>query len=205
MNGMRIWFVVILFLSAGFLNGCAVGPLVQHDTARTVGKGNNEFVGGIGQAGFVAKWNYGLTDKWDFGVQWESFSLGLRTKYAFIDDNDGWSFAGAVGTGASVGGSHYYADLLGSYLVKSWEPYGTLRFVRVKTDPVEFKDENTGTVDFTVNSSSYGYGQAILGTRYWFNAHWLVSAEVSSLFSMSSDLKIGSGVLVGIAGGYRFH
>lgn len=86
----------------------------------------------------------------------------------------------------------------------SWEPFGTFRVVHVKNDPLEFKDEDTGNIDFTVPSSEYDYGQFILGTRYWFTPHWLFSLEASSLISMTSDLEIDNGVIVGGAFGYRF-
>jgi hypothetical protein len=186
------------------LSGCAVGPLVSHETARTVGDSNHELIGGYGMAGYVVKWDYGLTKNLDLGLHWESLSIGLRAKYAFINNREGWSFATALGAGASVGGSHYYGDIIGSYLAGSWEPYGTLRLVHVKTDPLEFKDKDTGEIDFTVPSAEYDYGQFILGTRYWISAHWLLSLEASSLFAVSSGLKIGSGVLVGGSFGYRF-
>jgi hypothetical protein len=186
------------------LSGCAVGPLVSHETARTVGNSNHELIGGYGMAGYVVKWNYGLTKNLDLGLHWESLSIGLRAKYAFINNREGWSFATALGAGSSIGGSHYYGDIIGSYLAGPWEPYGTVRLVHVKTDPLEFKDKDTGDIAFTVPSADYDYGQFILGTRYWISAHWLFSLEASSLFAVSSGLKIGNGVLVGGSFGYRF-
>lgn len=201
---MKKYLAFFYLVAVTTLSGCAVGPLVSHETARTVGDSNSELIGGYGQAGYVFKWNYGLTENLDFGLHWESLSIGLRAKYAFINNDNGWSFASALGTGVSVGGNHYYGDIIGSYLVDSWEPYGTLRFVHVNNDPVEFKDEDTGQADFTIPGSQYQYGQFILGTRYWFNPHWLLSLEASSLFALTSGLKFGGNVLIGAAFGYRF-
>lgn len=187
------------------LSGCAIGPLVVHETARTVGPNNNELDGGWGQAGYVVKWNYGLGQDLDFGIHWESLSIGLRLKYAILNARErGFSLAVAAGTGVSIGGSHYYGDLIASYLAGSWEPYGALRAVHVKNDPLEFRDQDTGQVDFTVDKIEYDYGQLTLGTRYWFTPHFLLSLEASSLFAFSSGLGIGSNVLIGGALGYRF-
>jgi hypothetical protein len=194
---------VFLFLSV-FISGCAVGPLVSHETARSVGNSNHELIGGYGQAGYILKWNYGLTENLDLGLHWESLSIGVRAKYAFINNNSGWSLASALGTGASIGGNHYYGDVIGSCLTGSWEPYGTVRVVRVKNDPFEFKDQDTGQVSFTIDKSEYDYGQFFLGTRYWFNDHWLLSIEASSLFKISSGFEVGKSVFAGASFGYRF-
>lgn len=195
-------FICSLFLV--FLSGCAVGPLVSHETARTVGNSNHELIGGYGQAGYILKWNYGLTENLDLGLHWESLSIGIRAKYAFINNKSGLSLASAIGTGASIGGSHYYGDFISSYLTGSWEPYGTVRIVHVKNDPLEFKNKDTGQVSFTIDKSEYDYGQFILGTRYWFSNHWLFSVEASSLFTISSGFKAGNSVFGGASFGYRF-
>ncbi len=191
-------------LAATFLSGCAIGPLVSHETARTVGDNKSELVGGYGAAGLVFKWNYGLSENLDFGLHWESLSVGIRAKYAFLNQSAGWSLAAALGTGSSIGGSHYYGDLMVSNVAGAWEPYGTLRIVHVNTDPVEFRDKDTGNVNFTVTTDDFEYGQLIFGTRYWFNEHWLISLEASSLFAISDNFKIESGAIVSGAFGYRF-
>jgi hypothetical protein len=182
--------LLIRALSALFLlqlMGCAVGPLVSHETARTVGQSRNEFRGGYGTAGYALKWNF-----------------GIRVKYAFINPTEGWAFAVAGGAGDSVGGSHYYGDLLASHFSGSWEPYGTLRFVRVKTDPWEFGQEDTGNIHFVVDSERYTYGQFILGTRYWMNDHMSFSVEASTLFAVSNALSVGSNATLAAGIGYRF-
>lgn len=201
---MKKYLLYIYVVLVTFLTGCAVGPLVGHETARTVGRSNHELIAGYGQAGYVFKWNIGLNENLDLGFQWESLSLGARLKYAFINSEQGWSLATALGTGFSIGGSHYYGDLIGSYMTGSWDPYGILRLVHVKNDPLEFKDTNTGEINFAVSSSEYNYGQFILGTRYWFTPHWLFSLEASSFSSMSSELKIDNDVIVNAGFGYRF-
>jgi hypothetical protein len=188
------------------LSGCAVGPLANHETGRTVGISNHELMGGYNQGGYVLKWNYGLTENLDLGLHWESLSTGIRSKYAFVNNQEGWSLASALGAGISLTGSHYYGDLVGSYLIGSWEPYGTLRLVHVRNDSWDSNvdDDDSGLLNFTIPSIQYNYGQIFLGTRYWITPHWLFSLEASSFFSMSSGLEFDNSVLVGGSFGYRF-
>jgi hypothetical protein len=184
--------------------GC-VGPLVSHETARTVGDGNSELVGGYGSAGLVLNYDYGVNKNFDVGVHYESLSFGLKAKYAFVNQPEaGWSWAVSGGLGATYSGTYYNFDFIGSYLVHKWEPYGTLRLVHVKTDPVDVKDNSETTPLFTISSVQYNYGQIILGTRYWFTEHWLLSAEASTLVALGPGLDFGTGLLLGAAFGYRF-
>lgn len=201
---MRLLVKLAFVLAFNFLAACAVGPLVSHETARTVGDNNHELVGGYGQAGYVFKWNYGITDKFDIGLHWESLSIGVRVKYMFLGGGEGFSMAAAAGTGSSVGGSHYYGDLMSSWLIKRWEPYLTARFVHVKTDPVELRDKDTGHFNFTIPSVDYDYGQFIGGARFWMTPHWLLSLEASTLFGISSGFKVDNNLFAGAAFGYRW-
>lgn len=200
---MKFTSVILLFFSF-FYSGCAVGPLVNHETARTVGNSNHELIGGYGQAGYVLKWSYGLTENLDLGLHWESFSLGYRLKYAFQSKQSGGSLAFAAGQGASIGGSHYYGDIIASYLSGSWEPYSALRVVHVKSDGQEVKSGSNGDVIFKVEKSEFDYGQFILGSRYWFNKHWLFSLEASTLFAISSSVRGNNSFIASGSFGYRF-
>ena len=175
-------------LTALLLSSC-VGPLVLHETARTVGSGHNEFLGGFGRAGIALKWNYGITDRLDFGLQFESLSTGLRLKYAWYDNQEqGWSFASAVGLGTSIGGKNYYLDTIVSHLHKRWEPYGAFRFVHVNIDSIEARNRDTGDVSFTTPNFDFDYGQFMVGTRYWMTPTWLLSLEISDLVAFSSGI-----------------
>jgi hypothetical protein len=188
-----------------FLCSCAIGPLVSHETGRTLGKGGGEYEAGYGSASYVLKGSWGLTDDLDLGVQWEALSLGLRLKYGLVQEKEhGFSLAAAAGIGTSVGGSHYYGDMMASYLQGWWEPYFTLRIVHVHNDPTEFKDKETHDVDFTISAFDYNYGQAFLGSRFWFNKNWSLSVEVSDLFAFGHGVAFGKGVLAGAAFGYRY-
>lgn len=188
--------IILTIVLSVFITGCAFGPLVSHETARTVGDGNHELAGGLGRAGYVFKWNYGLADNLDVGVHYESMGLGIRAKYAFLNNESGWSFATALGTGISIGGTYNNLDLMGSYKVSAWEPYATLRLVQAKSQDTTLEGEGIlGITSF--KGQTFNYSHHILGTRYWFNERWMISVEVSSL-SLISD------PLYGAALGYRF-
>ncbi len=196
---------VLVPLLTVFSVSCAVGPLVQHETARSVGSGGQEFVAGYGQAGYMLKWNIGVTENFDFGIHWESLSFGVRGKYSLINGRTGgFSMAAAMGAGTSLGGSHQYGDLMFSYLTGAFEPYATARFVQVSTDPLEFRNADTGQTAFTVSSAQYNYGQAIVGSRFWLTPNWILSLEGSSFFSIGEGVTISSGGFFGAGLGYRF-
>lgn len=185
-------------------SGC-VGPLVVHETARSVGRHNSEIVFGAGQTGGVLKYSFGLTESVDLGFQLETQAIGVRLKYAILNQREnGLSIALAGGLGSSTGGSHVYGDLMTSYLFGTFEPYGAIRYVQVKTDPQEFKDRETNQTYFTLPSTEFQYAQAILGTRIWFNPHWLFSLEAGELFSVNNVARVHSGVFLNGAFGYRF-
>lgn len=196
---------LIFLLSSVVLTGC-VGPLVQHETARSVGFGQFEAVGGFGQAGYVAKANYGLTSNWDIGVQAESLSVGLRTKYAIKNSREGgWSTAVALGGGvADWGASDYYGDFLVSWLKHQLEPYGTIRYGRVNTDPTRINDHYTGDVRYIVKGNSFDYVQGIFGARVWLGKHVNASAEVSAPVSLSKNVFMSQALLLGMALGVHF-
>lgn len=187
------------------LSGC-VGPMVMQETARTVGDGNSELSAAYSSGSqWAAKWNYGLNENWDMGIQIEALSLGLRTKYSLLNGQEGgWSLATAFGAGFSIGGNHYYFDLIASHLKGAWEPYTALRVVHMKIDPVEFKDDHSGETDFTIDLPDYNYGQYFLGTRYWFNKHWLLSLEGSMAFAIGKGIHFEKAVFFSAGAGYKF-
>jgi hypothetical protein len=199
MNKLKL---IPAFLFLMFLNGCALGPLVQHETARTVGANHHELAFGGGVAGFVGKWNYGLTDQLDIGLQIESLSVGARGKYALWNQLEGFSIAAALGAGVSVEGSHYYGDLMMSYKTGALEPYNTLRLVHAKNDPNSTIEP--GSLRFKLTESEYDYAHYILGVRYWLTPQWLFSVEASTIFALPASVSIDRNFIGGAALGYRF-
>lgn len=192
----------ILICALFLLFTSCVGPMVSQETARTVGDQNIELSGGYGLMGFAFKASYGLTKDLDLGLQWEMLSIGIRAKYAIINNREGgFSLATALGTGYSFGGTHYYGDVMASYLTGRWEPYFTGRVTRVKIDAQDFRDEDTGDTMFTIDRDKFTYGLALVGTRYWFNNNCFMSAEAGATFPISSGYRVDNGFIITGAGG----
>lgn len=204
MSLKKVSFILSTKACLFVLSACAVGPLVSNETARSVGKNNHEISGAISNASHALKWNYGVTDDLDIGLQLETLSTGARLKYAFLNNQTaGWSFASAIGAGSSTDGSHFYADLMSSYLNNKWEPYGSLRLVQVKRNEfnISSTDEN---IVFDLPETSYSYAQIVIGSRYLFSEDWFFSLELSSPFSFTDGLSFSESVIVSSGAGYRF-
>lgn len=138
------WIRFVSYCASTLLCACAVGPLVLHETGRTVGRHNNEVEVGAGSSGNAVKWNFGATDNLDVGIQYETLSYGARIKYALINRREsGFSLAAAGGGGKSLSGHYYNGDIVASYLNGQWEPYSGFRYVYAKTDQDEFNDQDT--------------------------------------------------------------
>jgi hypothetical protein len=188
--------------------GCAVSPFYAHETARTVGKGKNEFTAGYGRSIYAFNWATGVTDRLDLGIHWESYGLGLRAKYALIPNPEkGFALALATGAGLSVGGHHLYVDLMGSeYFSKTkiaLEPYGAVRVIMALNDPAEFRTTNDGKTPFLIPKTEYLYSQFIIGNRFWLSESWILSVEASKLLSITQNVSVGNAYTIGAALGYR--
>lgn len=184
------------------LSGCAFGPLYSHETAQTVGAHKVEMTGIYGNAGITGKATWGLLDNLDLGLHWETLSIGLMLKYAFINNHvKGMSASGTLGIGESFGGNYFSVAGSVSYLTEVFEPYFTLRGVYVYY--------NSANTHFTLNGSSldlpkftysYSYLEPIVGTRVWITPnHFFLSAEVGTIVVNGGGFVIASGGL-----GYRF-
>jgi hypothetical protein len=205
---------IFLIFTLALISGC-VGPLHMQEPARTVGKHNHVMQAGYGSVGYNFKYTFGLTEDLDLSAQSEVFALaGVRTKYAFINNQDvGFSMASALGYGISWGGKHYYADFLMSYRTeKDFEPYLSYRHTIVKIDEQDFRDEEGDATDTSNDSivlvteeSQYDYGLISLGSRFHINKRWSVTAEVSTVIDKKNEgLDFDDLTLVSVAGGLQF-
>ena len=185
-----------------FFAGC-IPPMAGHETGRTLGESQSELIGGLGAFGHVIKYNYGVTDYLDLGIHWETFSLGLRAKYSFINTPiSGWSLAGALGAGSVSHGRYITGDVIGSYLSGDWEPYGFIRRSRVICNEVAAKDSKKLLHDFLVacEKKHYDRVQFTLGSKYWFSAKWFLSLETGRVFENS----IAPVSILSTSFGYKF-
>jgi hypothetical protein len=188
---------------AFLLSGC-IPPLAVHETGRTLGESHSEIVGGIGNLGHLIKFNYGVTDNLDLGVQWETFNFGIRAKYAFVNNPvSGWAFAGAMGTGSVQDGNYYLGDLITSYLSGDWEPYGAMRLSRTickETFEDRAKKNSSEFILIACDKKFYDRLQLTVGSKWWFSAQWFWALEVGALLENSKE----PGLIVSTSLGYKF-
>ena len=188
-----------------FVSSCAIGPILNHDVARSNGDGNHDIkimssVDGLW--GF--HYDYGLTDDLDIGVQWEALSAGLKLKYALVNNQkSGLSVALGAGTGTSFGGSYYNGALFVSYKSKTFEPFASVRYTSVENDSTDLKDADTGELFVTIPAFNYNYTKAFLGTKIWFVDWFALSLEAGS-FIASGDVKFDSNVFYSAAFEFAF-
>lgn len=191
--------LILVFVTTGCL-----APLAIQETGRTLGEGYSEIVGGIGSPGHVLKFNYGVTENLDLGIQWESINLGLRAKYAFLNNPvAGWSVAGALAAGSVSLGNYYMADVIGSHLSGDWEPYAALRISRtICRETFEEKEKKSSDLlnIISCDKKFYDRGQLTIGSKYWLSGQWFLALELGTLFSASEEpLTVGSTSV-----GYKF-
>ena len=184
---IRLLKVLLCLLSFSFV-GC-VGPLLNHETGRSLGKGKQSIKLLAGTEGIWGiDWDIGLTEDFDVGIQYEALSLGLDAKYSLINNKTGIALAAMTGIGLTAGGTYYLAALATSYRVKDFEPFASLRFTQVNIDAADVKDTSTGTVFVSLPKTSYNYLQGFLGAKYWFAKAFALSVEAGSFVS-SSEVK----------------
>jgi len=180
--------IAILLLSV-FIAGC-FGPLMSHESARTVGNQKTGFRVIASNAGYGFKLDHGFGENLDLGYSLETYSTGISAKYAFVNKDRGSSFASKIGYGSTFGGHYYMGSLLGSYRGSNWEPFANIQYTKVTIDQQDVKDANTGDVFATTPKFDFNYTQAFVGMKYWFNPRFALSLEVSDFVdSHFVDLK----------------
>jgi hypothetical protein len=195
--------LTVAVLLSFVLSGCVTGPLASHETARTVGQGNHEIQLGTGSMPYFLKWNLGLSKDVDVALQWETFTVGMRGKYAFINNVQGPSLAATLGTGISFfGGDYVNSDLIYSYLFEKWEPYGVLRVAHVESSKKDLKNSETGKTEYTIDAYEYEYAEIIGGAKYWFTDQWSMTFEGGAAFTW--PLFIVYVPVVHLSVGYKF-
>ncbi|MBT4760784.1 MAG: hypothetical protein HOO06_03715 [Bdellovibrionaceae bacterium] len=203
---MKLYKLALITLMFSYLSIGCVGPLLSHNTGRSLGKGNHslKLMGMAGSGGYYAVgYDYGVTENLDLGMKIESLSLGYHGKYSFYNNPTGFSSAAAIGYGSTFGGSYYTADITGSYLVNKWEPFTSLRYTSVNSDSKELRDASTGQVFSTIPEFDFSYMQIFVGTKYRFVDWFALSVEAASFLS-SSDVSFGSDIYYSISTEFTF-
>lgn len=180
-----------LLLFALMATGCAVAPLSNHTTARTIGDGNSSLDAGTTLGNKTQPWlpaikyTLGIGENTELGAQYEVVSIGLWGKHAFINRQEkGFSLAAIGGTGLSGTGFYGYIGPIFSYRAKRLEPYFISRFNYVRYEGSRVDLASIGEISFT--NGFYRYIQNTLGTMFWFVERVAISAEASHFSTIHS-------------------
>ncbi|MCB0415008.1 MAG: hypothetical protein KDD50_11785 [Bdellovibrionales bacterium] len=196
----------LLFAIFGLLfSGCALGPILSHDNGRSLGDSNGSIGLNVTNQGYYAlKASYGFDENLDIGVELEALALGLRGKYSFINQENGYSTAVVGGLGTTLGGSYYYVQSANSYRTGKWEPFGSLRITKVSYSASDITDANTGDILTSYPASSFTYGTIFIGSKYHFSEKFNLSLELSSFIAMESGLTFANSVMPSLGLGVGF-
>ncbi len=169
-----------LLLSSSFIlffySGCAVGPLVNGTSARSLNKGHYRLDSSLvvypdssgDSMNFtpVVRFLYGLNRSWDLGLQTELKTVTLSSKYSFMDSQkaDGLSLAGIGGIVFAGSELSYFVGGIASYLYRGIEPYIACRYNLVNYDR-EFFD---GSFFFRSPDLHFSFVSFHGGLLYWW-------------------------------------
>lgn len=178
-----------------FLQSCALAPLSNDYTARSLGKANwginggGSFItaGGGATGGGYLRLNRGITDDFDIGgvaeINTNDISAGITAKYALINKAYGLSMAvdsslGALGS-AGGNGFYIYGGPIISYKTHWLEPYLVIRYNYVHIN--EQKDDLYGT---TIPAFGFSYIYYTLGNTFWLTNKFGITPSVNTLQSL---------------------
>lgn len=153
------------------LSGCSLAPVQNYHSAQSLGAGKNE----LKLSGSVPGVSYdrGLTSNLDVGVGAElqsAFLLNLRTKYSFVNQKNGMSFAGLAGFGYSddLGESRSaYLGPIVSFRRSDLEIFLGYRLNAVHMDGKLSFEDRDDMMDFIPLKANFMYSQIDLGMTFY--------------------------------------
>ncbi len=184
--------ILILSSLCVFITGCAIAPLSNNFTGRSLGKKGVEIEGGAVVAGAAIpsfKFSYGVSSDFDLGIHYDSYCIGLFGKYSIINNNEGFATAGLFGGGATVNGYYLYAGPVLSFKTGFFEPYFVGRFNYVHYD--EFES------DFDIEPGNYSYLQLTGGSVFWISKKIGLNVEVSAFTGATGAGEIAAPIFLG--------
>lgn len=192
---IRASFVCLLLLSSG----CAIAPFSTLQTGRSSGAGDMTLDVGAAMNFVIpaAKFQYGITENLDLGVQYESFNVGALLKYAFVNNPSGWSFAAIGSYGSISNGEYYYFGPILSYKSNIFEPFLSVRLNGVRYDGSTY---DNSSIRITFSGGRIQYLQYSAGTAIWFSEKVGLIAEYTTFGSIEnatfSNGGYGSGAFI---------
>ncbi len=196
------YLLVLSFL--GYLSSCAIAPLTEPHTARTLGQGNNEWTGSLGFPYISAGYQRGVLENLDIGVLVELQGYGvpllaLESKYAFFQQERGMAFALVGGVGIAQYSKIWYIGPVFSFHPSSqWEVSlaGKLNgFLWSESDDFDLTDIEDEFADiYDEFFDPHHYVSIDLSNTYWFHEGFGLTGSVSSVFFSLDELQFKGGL-----------
>ncbi len=176
--------VFLLLLALVTLASCAVAPINNTTTARTIGKDANQLKVNIGVPGVM--YERGFTEDWDLGIGLEiqtEMILNFYTKYALLNNQDaGFSIATIGGVGLASDTKSVYAGPVLSWRHDWFEIFTVARLNYVSWENHLSEDDKVDLFSFIPEKTKFFYTQLDVGVSYvTAKAHTSVGMKFFSL------------------------
>ena len=159
---------LILIASLITLASCAVAPINNTTTARSIGKDANQLKINVAVPG--AMYERGLTEDWDLGVGLEiqtEMVLNIYSKYALVNNQEGgFSVAGIGGFGLASDTKSVYAGPVFSWRHDWFEIFSVARLNYVSWQNHLSDDDKVDLFSFIPDKATFFYTQLDVGVSY---------------------------------------
>ena len=207
---MRFFFALI---SAFFISGCALAPLMAPKTARPLGEGNWSVEGDL-MPSIGINVGRGFTERFDAGILVET-QLGtvasIWGKYAFIDggmDKTSLAFHGGAFVGSSFGTSDgFFIGPIVSHRFGSLEISAGVRYnyVTWRAGDLTTEEQDDSIFDFiSWGDITLNYIQTDIAFTFWTSDSFAISISGKNLSAIGDGVTVGSGVLPGFGLIYKW-
>lgn len=204
-------FCIFLLLLAN----CTMAPFTEPHTAKTLGKGNNEWAGTLGAPSFGSvSYNRGVNDKFDLGVHIEYQNMGPMIGFGgkyLLDANEkeqqyvSLIFGGGLGTGYYG----YFGPIYSRRFTPKYELAANFR-MNVFTWDIESDDEQEtedwldDMVDGVIEdlNGTYTYVSLDISNTFWIKENFGLTLSTSGMYFFG-NLE-GTGAKAGLKFHYKY-
>lgn len=191
-----------------------MAPFTEPHTAKTLGKGNNEWAGVLGapQHGSVS-YHRGINDRLDLGVLFEyqniSLMIGINGKYLLTPDETHRHLSLIFGGGLGTGYYAYIGPVFSSRFTSWYELTTNLRMNVFNWDISTADEQETqGWITDLINDSindlngTHTYASLDISNTFWFKDNLGLTISTTGLFFWGA--LEGSGLKGGLKLHYKY-
>lgn len=204
--------IILSIFTVVVLSGCAVAPLTEEHTARTLGKDNHEWAFGLGYYYYSAAYTRGVTKRLDIGaiaeIQFLSVLAGVKAKYVLAGDPEKSPFSAVIGAGIGSYSKYGYLGLVKSFRVTPRYELALSSRVNVFNWDFNTQEDQDDADDFTHDfiggvfdlvNGTHTYVSVDISNTYWFTPKFGTTLSVGGISFVGKD----SGK--NLKGGLKFH